>query len=97
MRKEVRSRCVSAMPAIALFAGRVDASKATCISEELNRILGHAAIQFATNDEAARAAQIVISTVPYNVQISIVKELNPALEHKILIRRHRSTAAAEGQ
>ena len=68
-----------------VILGTRDASKGARISEELNRILGHAAIQFATNDEAAGAAQIVILTVPYNVQISIVKELSPALEHKILI------------
>ena len=68
-----------------VILGTRDPTKGARISEELNRILGHAAVQFATNDEAAGAAQIVILTVPYNVQISIVKELSPALEHKILI------------
>ena len=68
-----------------VIIGTRDTSKAARISQELNGILGRAAIQFATNDEAARAAQLVILTVPYNVQISIVKALGPALEHKILI------------
>ena len=72
------------MPAIALLSGRGILPR-PAISEELNGILGHAAVQFATNDEAARAAQLVILTVPYNVQIAIVKELGPALEDKILI------------
>ena len=51
----------------------------------MNGILGHSAVRFATNEEAARAAELVILTVPYNAQIVIAKELGPALEGKILI------------
>jgi NADPH-dependent F420 reductase len=68
-----------------VIIGTRDTSKAARISQEQDGILGRAAIQFATNDEAVRAAQLVILTVPYNVQISIVKALGPTLEHKILI------------
>jgi 8-hydroxy-5-deazaflavin:NADPH oxidoreductase len=68
-----------------VIIGTRDSSKGARISAELNRILGRSAVQFATNDKAARAGELVILSVPYNVQIAIVKELSPALEHKILI------------
>src|SRR5215471_3474372 len=68
-----------------VIIGTRDTSKGARISQELNGILRRAAIQFANNDEAAWAAQLVILTVPYDVHISIVKALSPALEHKILI------------
>jgi 8-hydroxy-5-deazaflavin:NADPH oxidoreductase len=65
--------------------GTRDASKGARICEELNGILGRAAVQCATNVEAARTAEIVVLTVPYIAQISTTTELRAALEGKILI------------
>ena len=68
-----------------VIIGTRDSSRGARISEELNGILGRSVIEFATNDAATRAAELVILTVPYNVQVSIVKALSPVLERKILI------------
>jgi 8-hydroxy-5-deazaflavin:NADPH oxidoreductase len=68
-----------------VIIGTRDASRGAHICEELNSILGRTALQYAINAEAARAAEVIILTVPYNAQISIVTELRAALEGKILI------------
>jgi len=68
-----------------VIIGTRDPSKGARISEDLNGILGRSAVQFADNIEATRAAEIVILTVQYPVQIATVKELSVALERKILI------------
>jgi len=68
-----------------VIIGTRNSSRGARMCEELNGILGHSAVRFATNEEAARAAELVILTVPYNAQIVIAKELGPALEGKILI------------
>jgi hypothetical protein len=48
-----------------VIIGTRDPSKGARISEDLNGILGRSAVQFADHIEAARAAEIVILTVPY--------------------------------
>ena len=53
-----------------VILGTRDASRGARVSEELTEFSGHAAIQFATNDDAAGAAQIVILTGPNNVEFS---------------------------
>ena len=68
-----------------VIIGTRDPSRGARVTEELNGMLGRPAIQFGTNTEAARRAEVVILTVPYNVQVPIVKELSPALRDKILI------------
>src|SRR5262245_22721536 len=68
-----------------VIIGTRDSAKGVKISEDLNGILGRSAIQYATNAEAAGSAEIVILTVPYSVQIPIVKELRQVLEGKVLI------------
>jgi 8-hydroxy-5-deazaflavin:NADPH oxidoreductase len=68
-----------------VIIGTRDASRGARTCEELNGILGRAALQSATNAEAARAAEVIILTVPYNAQISTVTELRAALDGKILI------------
>lgn len=68
-----------------VIIGTRDASRGARICGELNGILGRAAVQWATNAEAARAAEIIVLTVPYNAQISTAIELRAALEGKILI------------
>jgi NADPH-dependent F420 reductase len=68
-----------------VIIGTRDSAKGVKISEDLNGILGRSAIQYATNAEAAGSAEIVILTVPYSVQVPIVKELRQVLEGKVLI------------
>jgi 8-hydroxy-5-deazaflavin:NADPH oxidoreductase len=68
-----------------VIIGTRDAWKGARTCEELNGILGRSALQAAINVEAARAAEVVILTVPYNAQIATVTELRGALENKILI------------
>jgi hypothetical protein len=68
-----------------VIIGTRDAARGARMSEELNGILGRSAVDFTTNEAAARAAELVILTVPYNAQIAIVKQLGPAIEGKILI------------
>jgi 8-hydroxy-5-deazaflavin:NADPH oxidoreductase len=68
-----------------VIIGTRDASRGARTCEELNGILGRPALQHATNAEAARSAEVVILTVPYNAQISTASELRIALEGKILI------------
>jgi NADPH-dependent F420 reductase len=68
-----------------VIIGTRDSSKGARTIEELNGVLRRSVVQFAGNFEAARAAEIVVLTVPYSVQVATVKELSSALEHKILI------------
>jgi 8-hydroxy-5-deazaflavin:NADPH oxidoreductase len=68
-----------------VIVGTRDALRGARTCEELNGILGRPAVQYATNAEAARAADVVILTVPYNAQIATVTELRAALEGKILV------------
>jgi 8-hydroxy-5-deazaflavin:NADPH oxidoreductase len=68
-----------------VIIGTRDPAKGARMRDELNGILGHSAVHFATYAEAARAAELVILTVPYTAQIAVVKDLSTALEGKILI------------
>jgi 8-hydroxy-5-deazaflavin:NADPH oxidoreductase len=65
--------------------GTRDAAKGARVTAELNTLLGTDAIAFLGNAEAAKAADIVILTVPYAAQKPIVQEIVVALEGKILI------------
>lgn len=65
--------------------GTRDAAKGDRVKDKLNKILGAEAIAFSGNAEAAKAADIVILTVPYAAQKPMVQEMAAALEGKILI------------
>jgi 8-hydroxy-5-deazaflavin:NADPH oxidoreductase len=65
--------------------GTRDSEKGARITAELNKILGADAIAFLGNADAAKAADIVILTVPYAAQKPMVQEIAAALEGKILI------------
>jgi 8-hydroxy-5-deazaflavin:NADPH oxidoreductase len=68
-----------------VIIGSRDTAKGVRVAAELNQILGRDAVQAAQNAEAAQAGQIVILTVPYQVQVATVEALRSALESKILI------------
>jgi NADPH-dependent F420 reductase len=68
-----------------VIIGTRDSAKGVRVTAELNTLLGTEAIAFSGNAEAANAADIVILTVPYAAQRSIVQEIAAALEGKILI------------
>ncbi|NML32881.1 NADPH-dependent F420 reductase [Paraburkholderia antibiotica] len=52
---------------------------------ELNAALGREAIEWASNREAAIAADTVVLTVPYTAQTATVEEVRDCLDGKILI------------
>src|SRR3984885_16355235 len=68
-----------------VIIGTRDSAKGVRVTAELNTLLGTEAIAFSGNTEAANAADIVILTVPYAAQQSIVQEMSAVLEGKILI------------
>lgn len=68
-----------------VIIGTRDPAKGARVANELNEILGAAAISHAGNVRAAEAADIVILTVPYQAQQATVKEIRGALPGKILI------------
>jgi 8-hydroxy-5-deazaflavin:NADPH oxidoreductase len=68
-----------------VIIGTRDPSKGERVAGELNGILGNAALSFADNVKATKAAEVVILTVPYSAQQATVDEIRGALENKILI------------
>jgi 8-hydroxy-5-deazaflavin:NADPH oxidoreductase len=68
-----------------VIIGTRDSAKGVRVTAELNKLLGAEVIAFSGNAEAASAADIVILTVPYAAQRSIVLEIAATLEGKILI------------
>lgn len=65
--------------------GTRDPAKGARVAAELNAVLGREAVRCAENSEAAKAAEIVILTVPYQAQAATLAELAPVLRDKILI------------
>jgi NADPH-dependent F420 reductase len=68
-----------------IIIGSRDAAKAQAVAVELNGRLNSSKISGATFDDAAKAAGIVVLTVPFAAQISTVEALRPQLHGKILI------------
>jgi NADPH-dependent F420 reductase len=68
-----------------IIIGSRDAAKAQAVAVELNGRLNSSKISGATFDDAAKAAGIVVLTVPFAAQISTVEALRPHLQGKILI------------
>ena len=66
--------------------GSRDAGKATAAAETLNRLLpGSVKIRGGTNEETARAADIIVLTVPPQAQAATAAAVREHLEGKILI------------
>lgn len=68
-----------------VIVGSRDAAKARATADELNGLLGTARVSGATNVEAARAAQIVVLTVPYSAQRATAEDVRRELDGKILV------------
>jgi len=68
-----------------IVIGSRDAAKAQAVAADLNKRLNSSKISGATFDDAAKAAEIVVLTVPFAAQISTVEALRSHLQGKILI------------
>ena len=75
-----------------VIVGSRDAAKARATADELNALLDGsrsdiraAAIRGATNAEAARAAQVVVLTVPYSAQAATAGSVRAELDGKIVV------------
>lgn len=68
-----------------VILGSRDRSKGEHVAKELNEIAGRPLISFETNELAAAAADIVVLTVPYAVQLATIETIRAALSGKILI------------
>ncbi|HEX2830058.1 MAG TPA: NADPH-dependent F420 reductase [Burkholderiales bacterium] len=69
-----------------VIVGSRSAEKASAAAAELNTLLaGKGGVRGATNTDAARAAQIVVLTVPYAAQRATAIEVRAELEGKILV------------
>jgi NADPH-dependent F420 reductase len=68
-----------------VIIGSRDAGRAAQAGAEFGRMLGAAPLAGMSNREAAKVAEIVVLTVPYAAQRSIVEDIAAALAGKILI------------
>jgi 8-hydroxy-5-deazaflavin:NADPH oxidoreductase len=68
-----------------IIIGSRDAAKAQAVAADLNGRLNSSEISGATFADAAKAAEIVVLTVPFAAQISTVETLRSHLQGKILI------------
>ena len=69
-----------------VIVGSRDAAKATAAADELNALLaGRSSVRGDTNAAAARAAEIVVLTVPFSAQRSTAEDVRDALDGKILV------------
>jgi NADPH-dependent F420 reductase len=68
-----------------VILGSRDVVKAAAAAAEMKRTLGAGEISGASNKEAAKAADIVMLTVPFAVQRKTVEDVRDALSGKILI------------
>lgn len=68
-----------------VIIGSRSPDKAAKICAELNALAGVESIAFMDNRSAARAAEIVVLTVPFGAQRATVEEVRDALEGKILV------------
>lgn len=65
--------------------GTRDPQKGAAVAADLNLRLGRDTIESNTNLFAARAAEIVVLTVPFTAQVATALEVRTALEGKLLI------------
>jgi NADPH-dependent F420 reductase len=68
-----------------IIVGSRDAAKAQAVAADLNGRLNSSKISGATFDDAVKAAEVVVLTVPFAAQISTVEALRSDLQGKILI------------
>ena len=68
-----------------VIIGSRQAEKAEGVANELNQKLGQNLIEGMTNEEAAKATDLCVLTVPYSAQESTLTALRDALQGKILV------------
>jgi NADPH-dependent F420 reductase len=68
-----------------VIIGSRQAEKAGRVASDLNRKLGQDLIEGMANEEAARAADLCVLTVPYSVQEATLVALRDVLQGKILV------------
>jgi len=68
-----------------VIIGSRQAEKAETVAAELNEQLGHSLIRGMVNEEAAKAAEICVLTVPYSAQGPTLTALRDVLQGKILV------------
>jgi NADPH-dependent F420 reductase len=68
-----------------IMIGSRQADKAQQAATDLNQKLGRPLIQGATNEEAVKAADLAVLTVPYSAQESTLTALRDLLQGKILV------------
>ena len=68
-----------------VILGSRDAAKAAAAAKQINTAVAGADISGAGNTEAAKAAEVVVLTVPYAAQRATVEQVREALTGKILV------------
>jgi len=68
-----------------VLVGSRSQEKAEAAASELNARLGGELVQGLTNEEAARACDIAVLTVPYGAQRATLESLRPCLDGKVLV------------
>jgi 8-hydroxy-5-deazaflavin:NADPH oxidoreductase len=68
-----------------VIIGTRDPAKGAEVVSDLNRTLGASTLEWDENRKAATRADVVILTVPYSAQRTMVSEIREAVEGKILI------------
>lgn len=68
-----------------VIIGSRQAEKAERVAAELNAQLGQELVRGMTNEDAARAADLCVLTVPYSAQASTLTALKAILQGKILV------------
>ena len=68
-----------------VILGSRDAAKAAAAADAMKSALGGANVSGASNKDAAATADVIVLTVPYSAQRSIVVEVCAALAGKLLI------------
>ena len=68
-----------------VIIGSRQAEKAERVAAELNEILGQNLLQGMTNEDAAKAANLCVLTVPYSAQGPTLTQLRDVLQGKILV------------
>ncbi len=68
-----------------VMIGSRTAEKAAKVAQELNRKLGRDVVQGSVNEEAAKACDIAVLTVPYAAHGELLESLRDSLQGKVLV------------
>lgn len=68
-----------------VIIGSRDVGRAVAVAKRLNRLLPMAAIRGATNEQAAREAEVAVLAVPYTAHRTVLAQVKEVLRGKLLI------------